>query len=92
MNYVVYITVMCVLVFLDAVSLAMLLRAIMSLFFMGESSKFGNFLFIVTEPMILPIRALCDRFGWFRGSPLDIPFFLTALSLSVLSMVVQSCL
>ncbi len=46
-----------------------------------------NFLFGVTEPFIVPVRALCDRFGWFEGLPIDMPFFLTFILLSVLTAV-----
>lgn len=81
-----YILVQFVNIFLDVIMLAMLARAVLSWFAFSETAnKIGAFLYIVTEPLILPVRALFNRFGWFEGVPLDIPFLVTALLLSVLS-------
>ena len=30
-------------------------------------SPFSSLLIPITEPLILPVRYLCDRFGWFQG-------------------------
>ena len=87
-----YVLARFVLIFIDAVSLAMLVRVILNWFTMGEQTKIGAFLFVVTEPIILPIRVLCNRFGWFRGLPLDMPFLLTIVSLSLLSVFLQAAL
>ena len=73
-------------VFLAAIELAMFLRAILSWFFAGDS-RLGNFLYAVTEPVILPIRLLFEKLGWFRNLPIDISFFVTFLLISVLSTV-----
>ena len=43
------------------------------------------FLYAVTEPIILPIRALCSRIKALEESPLDIPFFITMLLLTLLN-------
>ncbi len=79
-----YVLIQFVTIFLDVISVAMLVRAVLSWFQMGDGqSPIGNFLFVVTEPFILPIRALFDRFGWFQNIPLDVPFFVTMLLLSM---------
>jgi len=52
---------------------------------MDEDSPVENFLYTVTEPVIAPVRALCDRFGWFEGLPVDMSFFITFILLSVLT-------
>ena len=70
----------------------MLLRIIVSLFSMGNPSKVANFLYVITEPLILPVRAICDRFGWFRQIPLDIPFLITSVMLSFVSVFLQGLL
>ena len=49
-------------------------------------------MYVVTEPIIMPIRALCNRFGWFQGMPLDMPFFLTMILLTFGSMFLQAAL
>ena len=81
-----YILVQFVNIFLDVIMLAMLARAILSWFAFSEiANKIGALLYILTEPLILPVRALFNRFGWFAGVPLDIPFLVTVLLLSLLS-------
>ena len=74
-------------VFLAAIELAMFLRAILSWFF-AEDSRLGNFLYAVTEPVILPVRLLFERLGWFQNLPIDISFFVTFILISLLSSVV----
>ena len=73
-------------VFLSAIELAMLGRAILSWFFM-EESRIGDFLYAVTEPVILPVRLLFDKLGWFKNIPIDISFFVTFLLLSFVGVV-----
>ena len=77
-----------VVLLLSAVQLAMLLRAILSWFPM-DSNKFVDFLYGITEPFILPIRALFEKMNWFQNLPIDIAFLVTYLLLSVLSMVLS---
>lgn len=88
-----YVLIRFVSIFLDAISLAMLLRVILSWFQMGDGqSAVGRFLFVVTEPFILPLRALCDRMGWFRNFPLDMPFFITMILLSFIRVMLGSAM
>ena len=92
MTVALYVIVQCVLIFIDVVSFAMLLRVIINLFTMGEQTRIGAFLFVITEPLVLPLRALCGRFGWFRGMPMDMPFFLTMVLLSFLGIFLQAAI
>ena len=73
---------------LSAILFAMLARAVMSLLFMGEENKLSLFLYSITEPFILPFRALFAKLGWFQGMPLDAAFFFATIALSML----QACL
>ena len=84
-----YIIVQFALISMDILSIAMLARAVLSWFPAGNQSRLGAFLYMVTEPIILPIRLLCNRFGWFQGLPLDMPFFLSMILLTFLSMLLQ---
>ncbi len=72
---------MCVV--LSVLQIAMLIRAIMS-WFPTESNKFENFLYMITEPLIMPVRLLFEKLNWFQGLPVDISFFVTYLILSLL--------
>ena len=75
-------------VLLNVLQVAMFLRAILSWFDPMQEGRLSVFLMVMTEPVILPIRALCQRLHWFEGFPMDIPFLLTWILLSVLQGVV----
>lgn len=89
MREVAYVVVQFVSLFLDAILLAMLVRAVLSWFPVGEDNGFVRFIYVVTEPVIMPVRSLCTRFGWFTGVPLDIPFFITTLLMVLISNMLQ---
>ena len=72
-------------IFLMAIQLAMLLRAVLSWF--PLDNRFVDFLHNVTEPFIYPIRRLFERFGWFQGLPIDISFMVSYILLSVIMML-----
>ncbi len=75
--------------FLYALSTALLLRAIFSWFDPEMSGKFSGFLFMVTEPFIMPIRQICYKNNWFQQVPLDIPYMITVLLVFLLQIVVE---
>lgn len=87
-----YVIVQFVLIFIDILSVAMFVRAILSWFTMGEQTRIGTFMYVVTEPVIMPIRALCNRFGWFQGVPLDMPFLITMVILSFTGIFLQGAI
>ena len=72
-------------ILLYAFQLLMLARAIVSWLPLDEDSPVENFLYAVTEPVIAPVRALCERFGWFEELPVDMSFFITFLLITVLT-------
>lgn len=76
-------------VIITILHLAMFVRAIMSWFVdpMHEG-KFAAFLFMITEPVIVPVRSLCAKMHWFEGMPLDVPFLLTWLLLTLIQTVI----
>ena len=71
---VVYFFTRLLVLFFSFVSVALLVRAILSWFVREGDSPFSSLLILITEPLILPVRHLCDRFGWFQGVPMDVPF------------------
>jgi len=72
---------------LGALLFAMLVRAVLSIFMMGEESKLSLLLYYFTEPFIVPVRKILEKFGWFQGTPLDVSFFLTTLLLGMLQVL-----
>lgn len=79
------IVILIVRILFIAIDIAMLLRVIFSWLFPEEDNALIRLAYGVTEPIIYPVRALCSRMGWFDDSPLDVPFFITALLLTLLS-------
>lgn len=92
MNGGLYVIMLCLVIFIYVVDIAMLGRAVLSWFTMGEQTRIGTFLYVVTEPFIMPVRSLCNRFGWFQGVPLDMPFLITSMLMMTVSMFLRSAL
>ena len=89
MEAIFYIAAKVVSLTLSAVALAMFARVIMQLVsmitsFNAEGNKFYIFCFAVTEIFVTPIRYLCARFNLFTGTPIDAPFLITYLIISIL--------
>lgn len=90
MGSIVYMIARLVMALLSVLEIAMLIRAILSWFPNAADSAFGDLIATVTEPVIAPIRALADRFGWFRNSPIDFSFMIAYLLIFVLQGLVSS--
>jgi len=73
---------------IDVLLFAMLIRAITSWFDPMREGKLSAVLLVITEPVIFPIRALCERMNWFESIPLDIPFLITVLLLSIVQTLI----
>ena len=72
---------------LDVVLTMMFLRVILSWFMLGEENRIMFFLYSMTEPIVLPVRILLDKLGWFRSIPIDMSFFFTYILLSIIRTV-----
>ncbi len=62
-------------------------RAILSWIPMDDDNPVEEFLYTVTEPVIMPVRAVLDYFGWFQSLPIDMSFLITFILLSILEML-----
>ncbi len=71
---------------ITVIQFLMFARAILSWLPIDDDSPVVNFLYAVTEPVIMPVRAVIERFGWFEGMPIDMSFFITFVLLSILEM------
>lgn len=74
-------------VLLSAMQLFMMLRAIISWLPLDEDSNAVNFLYAVTEPLILPVRHLLSRFDGVDEMPIDIAFFISFMLLSIVQIM-----
>ncbi len=84
-----YIFERTIILLIDVLLFAMFVRAILSWFDPMHEWRLSGFLTMITEPVILPIRILCDKMHWFEGVPLDIPFMLSWLILMIVQTLVQ---
>lgn len=73
---------------ITVVDIALLLRAILSWFDPTGENRFASFLFILTEPFILPVRRLFERFHWMENSPIDVPFFVVVIIFWILRIII----
>ena len=79
-----------VLLALGFLQLAMLARAILSLFGVDEESGIGLFLAAVTEPIILPARLLLSRIEALQRLPIDFSFIVTYLLLRLITRLLPT--
>ncbi|MCI8589986.1 MAG: YggT family protein [Clostridiales bacterium] len=49
-------------------------------------NKLYEALYSLTEPLIIPMRILLDKFAWSRESPIDFAFSFTFMILIILTM------
>ena len=85
MNEISYVVIRLAITMISVLQLAMFARAILSWIPGADENKLGDFLYALTEPFIMPIRAILDRIPLFHGFPLDMSFFFTFILRSILS-------
>ena len=74
--------------FLLVLEIAFFLRALSSFLFLGEENALTDWLYSITEPLIYPVRRVCERFGWFENLPIDVPFYITMMTIVILYSVI----
>lgn len=90
MDLLIYLLVTTVRIFLTVEEFLFLARAITSWLFMADDGIIPNFLYAVTEPLILPARAVLNRFESVQNLPIDIPFMVTIILMSVLQIMLPT--
>jgi len=84
-----YVLINFFLLFIRALSFAMLLRAVLNWFFESDGKLF-RFLHVFTEPAIMPLRKLFVKLNWFQDSPIDVSFTFTLLALGIIDMMLSA--
>ncbi len=92
MTGIIYIIAKTVDLILSLLQILMLIRAVISWLPIDEDSRFVEFIYAATEPVIAPVRALLSRFEGIENSPIDISFFITFMLLSVLQIILPTLL
>ena len=75
--------------FLYVMELAMFIRAVFSWIDPARDSKVHQFLYNITEPVIMPVRSLVTRFNLFSDLPIDVSFSITFLLLIVVQRIIR---
>ncbi len=88
MGIIMYVTVTTVRLVLSLLQIMMFARAILSFLPIDSSGKATTFLMTMTEPVIYPVRLLFEKLNIGTAIPIDIPFFVTFLILSLLSAAI----
>ena len=84
-----YIIATSVQIFLKFILLAMFVRAILSWFVSPDSGVFHVF-YTVTEPFVVPFRALLVKLNLLQDSSLDFSFVLAYFSIWFVSMLLPT--
>ncbi len=69
------------------IQIAMLVRAVTSWFPGGDESVIGIVAYTVTEPVVIPVRKVLERFESVRNFPIDMSFFAAFMLVSVLAAI-----
>lgn len=86
-----FVLVQFVIMFIEVLMLAMTLRAIIGWFFDGDG-KLIRFLYVFTEPAIMPVRKLFYKLNWFQDVPIDVSFSATYIVLMIVQIFLGSTL
>ncbi len=84
MQEIFYILAKTVSLTLEVVSLAMLLRMIISIIGNPPESKLYMIASFITEPFIAPVRGIMYMLNIGQDSPIDIAFFVTSIIIGLL--------
>lgn len=85
----IFVLVNFVVIFIELLSLAMSARAIISWFF-DTDGKFIRFLYVFTEPAIMPIRKIFYKMNWFQDTPIDMSYIATYIVLLLIEVLLSS--
>lgn len=85
----IYVLINFAVMFIEVLMLAMTARAIISWFFDADG-KFIRFLYVFTEPAIMPVRKLFHKMNWFQDVPIDIAYSATYIVLMLVQLFLGS--
>ena len=87
MDIVLYVLQSFTRIVLSVVYFSFLIRVLLS-WLMDEESKIENFAIFITEPFIMPVRALMVKFNILQDSPIDFSTWFTSIILMLLLMII----
>lgn len=87
--YALYMVARLVTLLLWVLEIAMILRAVASWIPSLDGMKWMDVVYMLTEPIVVPVRALFERFSLFRNSPIDFSFVIAFLLLGMVQSIVS---
>lgn len=75
---------------LYVILIALFGRVLMTWLFPDEDTPIGNFLNMITEPFLIPVRALLNKFDLFNNSPIDMSVMITTMIILIIQMMLPS--
>lgn len=88
--FVLYLVARIVSALLWILEIAMIARAVISWIPALDSQAWTDIFYVITDPIVLPVRAFFDRFEVFRNSPIDFSFIIAWLLLCVVQVVISN--
>lgn len=86
---IIYMAARLVSVLLWVLEIAMLIRAVTSWIPSLDGKAWVDFFYMITDPIVVPVRVLFERFSFFRNSPIDFSFVIAYLLLGMVQIIVS---
>lgn len=74
---------------IEIISLLLLVRAVFSWFPTVRGGRIMEIVYVITEPILIPLRTLFERFGIGRGIPFDLSFLATVIVLQIIASLIR---
>lgn len=87
--YALYMVARLVTLLLWVLEISMILRAVASWIPSLDGMKWMDIVYMLTEPIVVPVRAIFERFSLFRNSPIDFSFVIAFLLLGMVQSIVS---
>jgi YggT family protein len=81
---------LAIVIVLQIVKYAVLLRALLSFLPIQKDNQLINILYQVTEPVLVPIRTFIEKTEWWRNSMLDVSPIIAILLIWIVSSIISS--
>ena len=89
MTLALYTVVTIVRIMLDALFFLMFIRAILSWLPIDDDAFLVRFVYVITEPVIIPFRILTDHISIFQTLPIDIAYLIAFIALAILQLLLE---
>ena len=87
---IVYVIIRIVYYLIVVMQVVMFARAIMSWLMPEEDNALVRFITIVTDPIIIPVRMILEKFEFVRSMPIDISFMVAFILLVIIQNILPA--